>query len=743
MHFVLPIFLSALALTALASDFAISTPVPGEAPHWRWGPHVVASRAVYLAVWDDDRLDGRRIPWAMRLNSAGDLLDAIGFPLPFGSDAPRAIASDGRDFFIAWREANEIRLTRLTATDRQFHDLPSLRIDGRPVTMASNGTSLLLVYGAAESVTTPLMGVLLSPDGDVISPVAELVSTPAVGFDTRLSVVNDDYLLIWRDLSDSRLRAWPTRVADLQRGHFNPAIAGPQGGEAAHRPVVASSGDGVLAAWGATGFNFSSILKARRLDGDGVPTSEAVTINSSNGYGPALTWNGSNYAFFYASLTFSNYFGPMNAPITAVRLDRAGAIIDARQMEYYARTVDGLAAASTGNGSTLLVWPGALPGDYSTLQFYADVISADGTSRIGKGPPLLVSRSLPDRELPAAVWRGDHHLLAWVERASKDRVVAGRIDAEGHAVDGPGIAISIRDFGEVDGVSIDSDGTDALIAWSDTWGTHTRIVKSDMTLGANVVSAPRAFMYKQGKVAVRWNGSEYVVVWSDPDRLVAMRFDRSGEAIDSSAIELASGQTAEPSIAWDADAGYYIGWSKLTDCRSAVPFQLRSSQLYGMRFSKNLIAAGPLHQLGNECAGDVRPIVSQSSGGFRIAWTRSGQAHTARVSASGTLIDGPGGVQLGSGSPAAIFQSGADSFIAAGSEGWRVSSDGEISQRMILFPSLTGALESRVVGGGPAILVLQRRQPLDAEEGMMQLLGRFVVSPAQEAIPPPRRRSVR
>jgi len=118
-------------------------------------------------------------------------------------------------------------------------------------------------------------------------------------------------------------------------------------------------------------------------------------------------------------------------------------------------------------------------------------------------------------------------------------------------------------------------GTSAIAAVWQTEADAPALLVGLTTLDGTAFRAPRVVVQRQQTLEaaqIAWSGSEFVVTWVENNRLMAMRFDPSLDALDSEPIEISSGPIAPlPSIMTRTPAGMQISYSRADDANGGAP----------------------------------------------------------------------------------------------------------------------------------------------------------------------------
>lgn len=122
-------------------------------------------------------------------------------------------------------------------------------------------------------------------------------------------------------------------------------------------------------------------------------------------------------------------------------------------------------------------------------------------------------------------------------------------------------------------LAVATDRDHVTIAWMKLEGTVWTIQVAQLDADGHVTAGPRQLRDAGGTptdaIELAWNGSEYVLAWTDTTgRLRAMRLDRSAEAIDSEPFEVAQLVPLEPFSLTPSGSGVMFGYDRIDDATS-------------------------------------------------------------------------------------------------------------------------------------------------------------------------------
>ena len=286
---------------ALVKVDATSTLVSRQANDERF-PRVAYNGTNWLVVWEDLRPGLTSDIWGARLGPTGTVLDPAGIAISQGTSSQKfpAVAANGVDWLVAWQDGrngtDDIYASRVSSTGAVL-DAGGISVNtasGAQVTpaIAADGTNWFVTWRDATS--TEIWGARVAPSSTVLDPSGIKISTsggslPAIAYN------GTNYLVVWTK---------PTNGNDIFGSRVTPAgsvldagaLAIPVTaivGSAETNPTVASNGTDWFVAW-----NDSTDVRGARvnaagtvLDVVGVAVSSASNVQNY----PTLGWDGTQY----------------------------------------------------------------------------------------------------------------------------------------------------------------------------------------------------------------------------------------------------------------------------------------------------------------------------------------------------------------------------------------------------------------------------------------------------------------
>jgi hypothetical protein len=288
-------------------------------------------------------------------------------------------------------------------------------------------------------------------------------------------------------------------------------------------------------------------------------------------------------------------------------------------------------------------------GRCAALAVVAAALALAGASvgQVSKSTAIRVSAAANRQGSPSLASDGRNYLVVWDDmRSGKSSDVYGaRVDRAGTVLDRRGIPISTATRGQSpSGVAF--GGTNYLVVWldgrygfgkSDVYGS--RVSRAGVVLDRDGIAISTEGA-ERSPPSVAFDGTNYLVVWSDNrsglygSDIYAARVSRAGVVLDQNAIAVstAEGYQEYPKVVFDG-ANYFVVWR---DYRNNL------GDIYGARVSKSgtvldgegipiARAAGP-PSLAFDGTNYLAVWESQSS-------DRTLGIYAARISPAGTVLD--------------------------------------------------------------------------------------------------------
>lgn len=685
----------------IGPEVAVDEPLVGPPGQQSSDPVVAFSGSEYLAVWRDTRFGQTTAITATRVGQDGSVLDPLGIAIAQGGNhALRnpAVAFVGGAFLVAWEDLTSgnpdidvasvspggtVSAMPMAAASAAGEVLPAL---------AARGDEALLVYRSSGRIMSSLFSggsfgapldlsggtdpaVAADPDGNYLVAwsqgaagpdlrgrfVAPTGAADGTAFDISdasgdqvepaISFDGTDFVLVWRDDADlygSRVSATGTvRDRRLQGGRLVGGVAVVTEAGIQRMPALACGASGCLTAWEdyrdvdvLGGDIYAAVIGADFAVGAGFEVAaldryqiEPGVAAGSNGW--FLAWRDNSTGIQYP-------FGARIAADGSV-VDPDGILLSTGNNAQ----VDP-AVARAADGSWLVTWSDSRSVGNDILG-----LTLDAAAIPTRDAPLVVSGAARHQNMPALVFDGTGYLAAWSDARGATRdIYAGRLGADGAALDGNGFAVSTAARDQSDPAIAWSDGSTGLIVWHDRRATNFDILGATVDSDGVVTSVDVPVCAMDGdqlRPAVAFDpvSSLYLVVWSDrragigTNDIYGARVDTSGNVLDPCGVPIASAASTQhaPSVAFGDDQFLVVWEDKRSDLLRDV---------YGARVTIDSAAVTVLDANGFPIADagvrEAEPSVAFTSAGFLVAWSdgrdvsASGfDVYAARVGADGVV----------------------------------------------------------------------------------------------------------
>ncbi|HET9493057.1 MAG TPA: hypothetical protein VFR15_02385, partial [Chloroflexia bacterium] len=529
--------------TILPGDGAI-----GPAAGSQENPQIAAGGNGYLVVWEDSRTNWAEIHPGM-LTSGGE---------------------------VSGQTLKDIYAARLDSNGNLIDSVPivvSQATWSQTVPqVAWNGQNWLVVFNTERvsnfSSTVDVLGVRISPDGQVLDTTPIPIDNhPTI--DTLWPTVASDgtnWVVVWMD-EGNYFELDATRIspegAILDPGGV--AIHTPGFPDAPYNAAITFTGGQYLLVWSG-----NNRIKGLRLTPTLQPVGSVFTITSVPGNFPEVSGNGTD--FFVA---FQNEYTVIGARVAA-------------------------------NGQVL------------------DPAGINISGQNGGYP------------IPDVGWDGTQWWVTWVPYSNN--TMAARVSTAGQLLDPNGIVVSATSY--VSAI-VGRPGGGAFAAWADTrlaGGGRWDIFRAPITAGGQPGEQAAVSLGAPSQIRpeIASNGSSYMTVFlsnvSGQNRIKGQRLDAQGNAIDQEPFLIESGPgLGRPRIAWNGTL-YLVVWSN-------------ANAIFGKRVSADgqVLDATPIAIMGGVSGS---PDVAALNGQFLVVSLHVPQNHISvvraiRVGGDGVVIGSP------------------------------------------------------------------------------------------------------
>jgi titin len=426
-----------------------------------------------------------------------------------------------------------------------------------------------------------------APADDGGSPITGYVVTPYIGFNAQPSETFDaGTTQTVYDLTNGTKYGFTV-------GAINDVGTGPQssrfGGVAPSapptvktNPKAAWSGTVTLVVWEDYRNGESDIYGARVnasgtvLDPSGIPISRAKRAQLQ----PMVAWNGSNFL-----VAWSDGRSGADYDIYGTTVTPAGGVVKPGGVAISTAVGDQSYPSARANGATWLV---AWQDDRNaTTDIYSTRVTSAGSPTNTSG--VAISKAAHDQRRPSVASNGSGWLVVWGDRRpsnSNSDIYSTRVTTAGAVTNANGVAVSTAAHDQA-APSVAWNGSTYMVVWSDYRSNTSldvygsRISSAGATLNASGIAISKRTGVTEAGGTLTAIGSNFLVVWQD-DRngtfdIYGSRLSSSGGVLNANGIKVngAAGDQAYPAIALNGN-NYFPVWA---DSRTA------STSIYGAKLS--------------------------------------------------------------------------------------------------------------------------------------------------------------
>ena len=627
----------------------------------QYRPSVAFDGTNYFVVWDDFRNFTDTNIYGARVTTAGGVLDADGILIcsASGSQAAADVLFDGTKYFVVWADYRGSHMDiyggrvrpngtvldgsggKAISTANYNQTLPKATFDGKKYFVVwqdyrsgsyVNGD----IYGARVDTTAAVLAA--DAGGKAICVTGNNLGRPDLIFDgTNYMVVWDDVFSSGSTYGDVYCARVDTSAVVLGSGRMPVSVGGfwPR-----YEPCIAFDGQKSLVLWSDNRIDYeryeSDIFGARVLkDGSVIGTEDMLVSQGTNmavnvsvafgGNGYLVVWqdkrSGTSYDIYGVRLDLSgDVLDPAGIPIsTAVEeqstpdvaygLGKYFVVWNDKRAEdgysqIYGARVDTLGIVRDPDGIGIFTlsevycdWPSVafdgqnylvVWGDYRNTvdgDVYGARVDTAGTVFDPSG--IAICTEAGNQSCPTLASSGSNCLVAWLDERTDDGDVYGnRVEPDGDVLDGSGLAIGVA-TSDQGGQAVAFDGTNYLVVWSDYRGSNLDIYGTRVTVGGNVLD-PSGLLISgadgnQYYPAVAFDGTTYLVAWQDEragnyyQDIYGARLYPNGLVIDTNGfvISAASGLQEYPVLAHGPGRAVLIGYD------SFLPLPFGSMRVMG------------------------------------------------------------------------------------------------------------------------------------------------------------------
>ncbi len=564
-------------------------------------PSLCQGGSALLAVWSDNRANSTggyegETSWdiyGMRFDASGNPLETVPFAIEAGKASQKVprCSWNGTNWLVVFESVD------FNGTGYYLTSLEALRVapdghvlDPKPIKLhnmtpvgatwaVASDSSGWVVVNQGTSVNGDLVAARISAAGVLLDPGPKslLPETYYMRGGLQLAYAGGVFLLAYEE---SMTGSDPTNAIRFDAG-LNLLSAAPFGLAPAPLARLISNGSGFYAVWHGQLPDYSMAVKGSRigtngqkLDGGG----SGVNISGPNqpgGYATtSVAWDGSQWKVTWGSLTETR----------VARVSSGGQVLDPGGV-LVAGAKTGT-SASAGNGSVQLSWSEFVyAGSSGSYEVFGNRIDSSNVA----SPPRTLSVGAPSQLRADIATSGSGTMMVYrSSTAPQSRVVAQPLDAAGNPLTAEPIELDAS-----------TDSTNY-----------------------------------PGYPAVAWNGSLYLVVWSNASGVVARRVQPNGTPIDPAPILVMNPGFGPVDVeALGADF-LVVGLRCGINCQYVFPIAARVRGADG-----TVLDASPIGMSGTFCSS---PRVAALGGRWLVVWQANASHDNSSASTLGTFIDSGG-----------------------------------------------------------------------------------------------------
>ena len=558
-------------------------------------PAVSSDGHDYFVAWEDHR-DAANTSgdiYGARVSGDGSVLDPNGFAICVAPQhqSQVAVGCNGATYLVAWTdEQNGFQHRAVYATlispegaIAVPNGLPVLSEAGQQLipAVASNGRDFLVawLYCCSDALGSDIHGARIDGRGVLMDQVAISVST-APGWqgdeDSRLSAASNgkDYLVVWNDFRspESHGDIYGARITSSGRVAELNDIPISIGSDYQITPSVASDGSDYLLVFQSGAESDSTDIVGSRIGASGVVHTAQPVLLSTTGnsqIAPAVAYNGHEYFVVWVDLL--NRFVQGTA-IRGSRVSNEGKTLDPGGIDIKSGgdlSGPGPPVVAASGNDFLVVWPDNRNRMTGT-QIYGSRVKQNGVVLDPEGVPISPTSGW--QLWPAIAGNAFGYLLVWFDQRASN---APRAAIYGIKIDQSGLAMG-REFKIADiswsvSPKVAASDNNYLVVWPDiieSPGQRNRyaIYGARVDLAGSLLD-PSGFTITSNnwsafQPAVAARADDYLAVWVDGRSAITnsagtdiygARVSQNGEVLDSQGIRICGAATDQlnPAVAGD------------------------------------------------------------------------------------------------------------------------------------------------------------------------------------------------
>lgn len=656
-------------------------------------PTVASNGSEYMVVWTHYPDAAQKTPNidGARLDSSGTILSG-NTPLKI---APRsqyavepAIASNGSGYLVAWTDdhvgydSDDLHGTRLDASGSRL-DPSSITISAadeiqEDAAIASDGTDYLVAWrdGRDDSDDEDVyVAEVASSDGSV-TPSSGPVASDADEFSPAVAHNGSRYTVVWSEQPKFQDSSSSTDIVGSmisfsgstpEAGSEYTVTDGPADESS---PAVVSDGANFLVTWDDERNGDPNDIYGARFDDTGSPLDAndfPICAAAGSQWNPRVVFNGTDYFAIWEDTRDTD---PTTAPaddIYGARITSSGTVRDPDGFIVSRRANAQNAPAIASNGTNYLaVWQDRR----ESYDIYGTRL--DGAGNILEPSGIAISTRDDFQGVPDVASNGTDYLVVWEDSQTNYTypVINGKRvgGANGDVLDSSYLAIGRHDdFQERPAVA--SDGSNYIVVWDDGRGVYGAHVGKNGTVGTSREIDDNPY---EGTVDVASNGTNYLAVWADyrvvgdEQSIYGQRLDPSNGSLLGSYIEITDETETQthPAVAANG-TDYFAVWD---DARGSS----NAPDIWGVpvKGGGSVVSSSEI-EISDATGTQLHPEVVHDGLHYGVVWqsdsSGSDEIRGNRVDlSSGTLMDGNAqsdGFAIGDGTEPTVATRAGSEFV--------------------------------------------------------------------------------
>ena len=498
-------------------------------------------------------------------------------------------------------------------------------------------------------------GVVLDKSGIAISTASYHQYHPEVLYG------GGNFMVVWYDYRHSTSYAdiYGARVSAAGKVLDTAGIPISRATRTQAMPQLAFDGANFLVVWYDYRLHSSYCdIYAARVSGAGVLLDKnGILISKASYYQqyPSVAYNaksGNYFVVWQDYRTYSKYYWD----VYGARVSKAGKLLDSSGIPISAISNHQLNARVAEDGTDfLVVWQDYRNQSKTGYDIYGARVNASGVVQDKSG--VMISNAAGNQGNPTLAYSGSAFLVVWYDDRNasniKTDIYGARVFPTGTVLNPKGIPISLASNSQGTPAAA-YDGTNYLVVWSDSrsvnnssWDIYGAVVSPSGTLvtksGITISTATK----DQTRPAVAFGGGKYLVVWEDYRGsyrdIYGAQVNTTGQVLQPVGFPVCNATYDQryPSLAYDG-ANFLAVWQ---DHRNSTTY----GDIYGTRINTyGGVISTTGFAISKETYYQSVPAVAYGVGSYLVVWedsrtsTSNYDIYGTRVTTVGTVVDSKG-----------------------------------------------------------------------------------------------------